>query len=120
MSKRILVVDDDKLLREVVADFLERSGYETVMAESGDEALQQFSPQSFDLALVDLVMPGMNGLELMQKLFEQDSSLFIIIMTGYPTVDSAYKAMIDGVSDYVIKPFRFDELLQTVMKHIGR
>jgi DNA-binding NtrC family response regulator len=118
MNRQILLVDDDLLLREVVSDYLNRFNYVVETAESAEVALTMFEPGKYRLGILDLVMPGMNGLELMKLLLEQDPNFYVIIMTGYPTVDSAYKAMVEGVSDYIIKPFRFDELLQTVQKYV--
>jgi DNA-binding NtrC family response regulator len=63
-------------------------------------------------------MPGMGGLELINKLIPADPDLFCLIMTGYPTIDSAYKSMVDGVSDYIIKPFQLFELLSIIRQHL--
>lgn len=118
MSARILLVDDDRLLREVVGEYL--SGHDLVvdLAESGEEALLVFEPGKYKLAILDLVMPGMNGLELMEKIMNLDPKVYCLIMTGYPTIDSAYKAMVEGVSDYIIKPFQLSELLESVQKYL--
>ncbi len=90
------------------------------MAEDAGKALDIFNAGKYDLALVDLVMPGMNGLELMQKLLEADAELFCLIMTGYPTIDSAYKSMVEGASDYIIKPFQLSELLSAIRLHLKK
>jgi len=65
-------------------------------------------------------MPGMNGLELMKELMKKDPHLFCLIMTGYPTIDSAYKSMVDGASDYIIKPFQLSELLAAIKQHLDK
>ncbi|MDP2173894.1 MAG: response regulator [Candidatus Cloacimonadaceae bacterium] len=118
MSSRILLVDDDRLLREVIGEYLSSRGYEVDLAEDGEHALAKFSPGRYRLAILDLVMPGMNGLELMAKILAQDKEIFCLIMTGYPTIDSAYKSMIEGASDYIIKPFQLMELLNIVQKFV--
>ncbi len=118
MKSRILLVDDDPLLREVIGEFLSAHGYEVDLAEDGEHALAQFEQDKYSLALIDLVMPKINGLELMERLMTIDNKLFCLIMTGYPTIDSAYKAMVDGVSDYIIKPFQLVELLNIIQKYI--
>jgi len=118
MSSRILLVDDDRLLREVIGEYLSAHDYIVDLAENASEALKLMEPGKYQLALLDLVMPGMNGLELMTKILEQDESVFCLIMTGYPTIDSAYKAMVEGVSDYVIKPFQLMELLNIIQKYV--
>jgi len=117
MAARILLVDDDRLLREVVGEYKTGHDFEVDLAESGEDALSMFEPGKYKLALLDLVMPGINGLELMSELLKGDPKMYCVIMTGYPTIDSAYKAMVDGVSDYIIKPFQLSELLETVQKY---
>lgn len=118
MDAYILLVDDDRLLLEVVGDFLRDSGYQVDIAENASIALAKFSPGKYKLAILDYMMPGMNGLDLMKKLIEEDEDIFCLIMTGFPTVDSAYKAMVEGASDYIIKPFHLLELLNIVQKHL--
>jgi DNA-binding NtrC family response regulator len=114
MSKNILVVDDDQLLREVVGEYLAKNGFTVETPDTAVNALQRFEPGKYSLAVIDLVMPDMGGIELMEALLRKDQNLKIVIMTGYPTVDSAYKAMVDGVAEYIIKPFRMKELLEVV------
>ncbi|HQQ67595.1 MAG TPA: response regulator [Candidatus Cloacimonadota bacterium] len=118
MEHRILLVDDDRLLREVIGEFLSLNGYQYDMAEDAEKALEKFEPGKYDLALIDLVMPGMNGIELMQRFLELDADLFCLIMTGYPTIDSAYKSMVEGASDYIIKPFQLSELITAIRLHL--
>lgn len=120
MEYRILLVDDDQLLREVISEYLELNGYSVEMAEDAPSALAMFEAGKYDLALIDLVMPGMNGLELMQELLQADGELFCLIMTGYPTIDSAYKSMVEGASDYVIKPFQLSELISAISLHLNQ
>ncbi|MBP7309752.1 MAG: response regulator [Candidatus Cloacimonetes bacterium] len=114
MKTRILLVDDDRLLREVIGDFLSMHGYEIDLAEDAQHALEKFEPGKYRMALIDIIMPGMSGLELMKKLLEMDKDIFCLIMTGYPTVDSAYNSMVEGATDYIIKPFQLNELLSIV------
>lgn len=118
MDSRILLVDDDLLLREVIGEYLSAHDYLVDLAEDGEQALSMFEPGKYNLALIDLVMPKMNGLVLMEKIREIDGDIFCLIMTGYPTIDSAYKAMVEGVSDYIIKPFQLMELLNIIQKYV--
>ena len=120
MKNKILLVDDDRLLREVIAEFLQMHDFIIEMAESAEHALEIFEVGKFDLALIDLVMPGKNGLELMQELLKQDGDLFCLIMTGYPTIETAYKSMVEGASDYIIKPFQLSELLAGIKQHVAK
>ncbi len=114
MNRNVLVVDDDQLLREVVGEYLAKNGFNVETPDTAIDALQDFTVGKYDLAVIDLVMPDMGGIELMESLISKDPNLKIVIMTGYPTVDSAYKAMVDGVAEYIIKPFRMKELLEVV------
>lgn len=118
MSSRILLVDDDRLLREVIGEHLSTFGYQVDLAEDGEHAYAKFRPGKYDLAILDLMMPGINGIELMQKLMAEDDQIFCLIMTGYPTIDSAFNSMIEGASDYIIKPFQLMELINIVQKYI--
>ncbi|MBM3120173.1 MAG: response regulator [Chloroflexi bacterium] len=118
MVHRILLVDDDRLLREVIGEFLTSNGYKVDLAEDAEQALAVFTPGRYKAALIDIVMPGMDGLELMKEILKQDEDIFCLIMTGYPTIDLAYKAMVPGVSDYIIKPFQLLELLNILQKNI--
>lgn len=118
MKPRFLLVDDDRLLREVIGDFLYTHGFEVDLAEDAYYALEKFEPGKYHLALIDYMMPDMNGLELMKILLEKDPNLFCLIMTGYPTVDNAYQSIIDGASDYIVKPFELKELLNTINAYV--
>lgn len=118
MDAQILIVDDDRLLREVIGDFLTSNGYSVDTAEDASNALAKFSQGKYKLAIIDQMMPGMNGIELMTKFIDQDPDIFCLIMTGFPTIDSVYKAMIEGASNYIIKPFQLMELLNTVQRYV--
>jgi len=119
MSKKILIVDDDQLLRDVVGQYLSKNGYQVQIPNTALETIETFEAGQYSLAIIDLVMPDIGGIELMESLLSKDPNLKIVIMTGYPTVDSAYKAMVDGVFEYIIKPFRMKELLEVTRKLIG-
>ena len=117
MDANILLVDDDRLLREVIGEYLSSSGYKVDLAEDASIALAKFNPGKYHLALIDMVMPGMNCLDLMKEIMQRDPNIFCLIMTGYPTIDSTYKAMVEGASDYIIKPFQLIELLHIIQKY---
>lgn len=119
MNNKILIVDDDKLMRDVVGKYLSKHGYSVVIPNSAVKALEQFVPGECSLAIIDLVMPDIGGIELIEALLSQDPELKVVIITGYPTVDSAYKAMVDGVLEYIIKPFRMKDLLEVTKKLVG-
>jgi DNA-binding response OmpR family regulator len=100
----ILIVDDDLGVRLTVQKILSRSGYEVMTAASGDEALQLVKEKAFDLALVDLIMPGIDGIETMRRLRETLPETVVIMLTAHGTMDSAIEALRLGAHDYLIKP----------------
>jgi DNA-binding NtrC family response regulator len=110
----VLVVDDDQTVLELLSDYLEEKDYNIETAKSGEEALGRMSRKEIDIALVDIKLPGMDGLETIEKLAEIDHDLVTILMTGFPTIDSSVKAIRLGASDYILKPFRLDEVRRSV------
>ncbi len=100
----ILIVDDDLGIRVTVQKILSRSGYEVMTAASGDEALQLVKEKAFDLALIDLIMPGKDGTETMRRLREISPETVVIMLTAHGTMESAIEALRLGAHDYLIKP----------------
>jgi DNA-binding NtrC family response regulator len=115
---RILIVDDEDVVRESLLQWFDSEGYQTRAACCGKEALTTITGQQFDLALLDIKMPGMDGIELQQRLVEADPDLTIVIMTGYGTVETAVQALKHGAYDYVTKPIDPDDLSHLVAKAI--
>jgi DNA-binding NtrC family response regulator len=108
---RLLIVDDEVELTSALCDTLAERGYDTVGATSGSEGLQALGKQEFDLVLCDLMMPGMDGIQLLRRALEIDPTLPGIVMTGQGTVPSAVEAMKAGAFDYVLKPFDLKTML---------
>jgi DNA-binding response OmpR family regulator len=116
----VLIVDDDLAVRVTVRELLKRAGYEAVAVESGEEAIQIVSGRRFDVALIDLVMPGMNGIELMGVLRQTDPDLILIMLTARSTVDSAIEALRIGAHDYLRKPCKDEELKRVIDEGIAK
>ena len=116
----VLIVDDDLAVRLTVRELLKRAGYEAVAVESGEQAIQVAQGQRFDVALIDLVMPEMNGIELMGALRELDPDLVLIMLTARSTVDSAIEALRVGAHDYLRKPCDDDELKRVIDEGIAK
>jgi DNA-binding NtrC family response regulator len=114
----IHIVDDEPIIHEVLGDLLTSEGYAVVNSANGEEALEKHSSQKFDLILLDLLMPGMDGIEVLKLLKKRDPRSIIIIITAYASVESAISAMKIGAFDYIQKPFKHDELLLTVERAI--
>ncbi len=119
MNAKILVVDDELLLRDVLFDYLTRQGYEVSMAPSGEKALEIARNDRFHLALVDIKMPGMSGLDVTARLKELYPQIIVIIMTGYPSLNTAISAIKLGATEYIVKPFRLDELNRIIAKNLS-
>ena len=115
MSKaNLLIVDDELSVRDSLGKWFREEGYDTEIAESAHAALAQMAQHHFDLALVDIKMPGTDGIELLHRIREVDPEMVVIIMTGYASVETAVAALKDGAYDYVSKPFDPDDISHTV------
>src|SRR5947208_3134908 len=117
--KSILVVDDEKSQREILEMILSGEGYDVTTASSGEAALRIARERRFDLALTDLKMTGMDGIELLSKLLAFDSSIIVILLTAHGSVDSTKEALRRGAFDYLEKPLERDTLLETVRRALG-
>jgi DNA-binding NtrC family response regulator len=108
---RLLIVDDDKVVRKMLSLYLsEDEGFIIETAETGEEAFSMHTNSPYDIVITDINMPGMTGIELIKKIKMREDTLEFIIMTGYASVDTAIDAVRVGAFDYVVKPFKFDEL----------
>lgn len=106
----ILIVDDDKALLGVLRSVLEAEGHGVEAVPSAYEALPRLEQRRYDLVLVDLKMRRMNGMELLEHERLRERGTRMVIMTAYPTVESAVQAMRQGAFDYLVKPFKLTEL----------
>jgi len=114
----ILVVEDDADLRGALCDTLELAGYDVSSTDQGQGALDKMATTQFDLLLTDLQMKPMNGHTLLKKAKQMTPDLPVLLMTAYGTVQGAVEAMHEGASDYLIKPFEADDLLDRVQRYI--
>ena len=112
----ILIVDDEKNYLLVMETLLTGAGYEVLTVDSGEEALEQIRRNDLDLIITDMKMPRMSGIELMEQLKQVYADLPVIMMTAYGTVEKAVEAMKKGAFDYILKPFKNEELLLTIRK----
>lgn len=114
-AARILVVDDEVGMREGCRRALTSAGFRVDTAEHAADGLRKLREESFDLVLVDMMMPGMSGLELLERIRERDPHTACVMITGYATVDLAVQAMKQGAGSFLPKPFTSDELLTAVL-----
>jgi two-component system, NtrC family, response regulator PilR len=116
----ILVVDDEDIMREILEKLLTREGYHVRVAASGDEGLEFARSFPFDAVIVDVMMPGMDGLTLLEELKKLDDDLPILMVTAFASVETAIAAMKRGAFDYITKPFKNDEVLIVVRNAVER
>jgi len=116
----ILVVDDEEIMREILETLLTREGYDVKLASSGEEGLELARALPFDAAVVDIMMPGINGIETLDELRRFDEDLAVIIITAYASVESAISAMKSGAFDYITKPFKNEEVLVVIRNAMER
>ena len=110
----ILVADDEEIIRELLSTSLTRLGHQVKICRNGTDALEAFGSGKFDLVISDYKMPGLNGLELAEKILAVEAGASIILMTAYGTIETAVKAIRMGVHDFIEKPFEIDILEHTV------
>jgi DNA-binding NtrC family response regulator len=113
---KIIVVDDDPIAREVVSSILSREGYAVISAKDGFEAIDLLRKDNYDLLITDLVMPGIDGIELIKSALKINPDLATVIITAFGTLDSALKAIDFGAYDYITKPFKIEEVLFLVVR----
>ncbi len=113
---RILVVDDEYLIRWTLQQNLEKEGYEVILAETGEEALEKVKEEAPDLALLDIKLPGMDGYEVLEKALKIDEGIIPIMITAFDEVDKVVKAMRLGAFDYITKPFDFSKVHLSIQK----
>ncbi len=111
MSAKILVVDDEKAIRDSIGFVLKEEGFQTETASDGEEALEKIKSDDFDIIISDIKMPKWDGIQLLDKTNQYSPESFFIIMTAYASIDSAINALRKGAVDYFIKPIEFDDLI---------
>jgi DNA-binding NtrC family response regulator len=116
LLKSILVIDDEQEVRNTLSAILEDEGYSVETAEKGRTAIEKCRKKPFDLALIDINLPDMNGTELAHQLKYLQPRMLRIIITGYPTVENAIKAVNQKTDGYILKPIKVPELLETVRR----
>ena len=116
----VLIVDDEQIVRESLAGWFEEDGYRVAAASNAREALAMLNDETWHVALVDIKMPGMDGLELQQKIRDIDANIVVVIMTAYASVETAVQALKEGAYDYITKPFDPDDLAHMIRNAVER
>jgi len=116
----VLVVDDDAAIRKTLSRILEKEGYLVVAVENGRQAVEASDERFFNVALVDVKLPDMEGTELLSRLKDTEPKMVKIIITGFPSLKNAVDAVNRGADGYVLKPFDVGQLLAMIKKHLRR
>ncbi len=120
MKEKILVVDDDEGVRQVLSQSLSEAGYRVSVAESGEKAVAAVREETFDLVILDMVLPRVDGIEVLKEITALRPEIPVVMITGYASVETAIKAMKMGAVDYIVKPFRMEEVELVVGKALER
>jgi Response regulator containing CheY-like receiver, AAA-type ATPase, and DNA-binding domains len=115
----VLIIDDEAEIRESLQTLLEMEGFEVETAVSGEDGIAQMADRPFDLVLLDLTLPGRNGMEILSEIRTHDSHLPVIMITAYGTVENAVHAMQSGAANFVQKPWDNEKLLADVRAAVG-
>jgi DNA-binding NtrC family response regulator len=116
---RILVVDDDESIRKTISTILEEKGYIVDTAENGKEAIEKSNVRFYNLALIDIRLPDMEGIDLLNQMKETIPRMVKVIVTGFPSLRNAVDAVNKSADAYLIKPVRIEELLDTIEQHLA-
>lgn len=119
-NARILVVDDDENIRKVLTMILEDEGYTVDTAETAKKAIEKTRKNFYNLALIDIRLPDMEGIELLTKMRDTTPKMRKIIITGYPTLQNAIEAVNRGADAYILKPFDVNKVLATIKEQLRK
>jgi DNA-binding NtrC family response regulator len=120
LNESILVVDDDADVRKTLSSILSEEGYSVETVENGKQATKVTEKSRFDVALIDIKLPDMEGTELLHRLKEKQPHLVMIIITGFPTLENAMKTVNEGADGYILKPYDVRKLLEMIRKHLKK
>jgi DNA-binding NtrC family response regulator len=120
LNESILVVDDDADVRKSLSSILSKEGYSVETVENGKQATRISEKSRFDIALIDIKLPDMEGTELLHRLKENQPHMVKIVITGFPTLENAMETVNEGADGYILKPFDTEKLLEMIRKHLKR
>ncbi|MEO1368566.1 MAG: response regulator, partial [Acidobacteriota bacterium] len=116
----ILIIDDEEVLQDILVTLVESQGWSALSAGTGEEGLRLLQEAKVDLVLLDLMLPGMSGLEVLRQIRSQDPDLVVVVITAYSSIEGAIEAMREGAFHYIPKPFKNEEVLLTIRKGLER
>jgi len=117
-NARIIIIDDDKSIRQVLKTILEEEGYAVDTADTGKEAVLKTNEKVYNLALIDMRLPDIEGIDLILKIKDTTPRMRKIIVTGYPTIQNAMEAVDKQADAFILKPFDVERVLQTIREQL--
>ena len=117
---KILIVDDDEGILKTLATILQKEGYLVETAQNGKEAIEKSNSAFFNLALIDIRLPDMEGTKLLTSMRDTTPKMVKIIITGFPSLQNTMEALNKGADGYVVKPFDFESVLKTISDHLEK
>jgi len=120
MGEHVLLVDDDEGIRDALAEFLHTLEFSVVTAENGEEALSKFSRGDFEIVLADLMMPKLDGMELLKRIREVNEDVIFLMITGHPSIGTAVESINRGADDYITKPFHLEDVKLRIEKALEK
>jgi len=119
-NARILIVDDDENIRKVLTTILEEEGYDVESVDTAKKAIERTKRKFYNLALIDIRLPDMEGIELLTRMKDATPRMRKIIITGYPTLQNAIEAVNRGADAYILKPFYMEKVLATITEQLRK
>lgn len=119
-TARILIVDDDENIRKVLVTILEEEGYNVESVDTAKKAIEATKRKFYNIALIDIRLPDMEGIELLTKMRETTPRVRKVVITGYPTLQNAVEAVNRGADAYIMKPFDMDKVLATISRQLKK
>ncbi|WNZ29107.1 MAG: response regulator [Candidatus Bathyarchaeota archaeon] len=119
-NKSILIIDDDKYILSVFSKILNKQGYIVENAETGREAMEMITKKQYDLVLIDVKLPDVEGPILVEKMNKINPDMIKIVITGFPSIEDANKVMDEGATAYLVKPVKSEELVKFIDKKLNK
>ena len=119
-KKSILIIDDDKSILNIFTRILQKQGYQTDTAETGQEALEKLQAGKYDLALIDVKLPDTNGTDLLARINQTRPNMIKIAITGFPSLEDASKVIDRGAAAYLVKPVKSEELVSIIAEKLKK
>jgi DNA-binding NtrC family response regulator len=119
-KKNILIIDDDKYILNILTRILQKQGYHTDTAETGQEALEKLQINSYDLVLIDVKLPDTNGTDLLARINQMHPSMVKIAITGFPSLEDATKVIDRGAAAYLVKPVKPEEIVSIIAEKLKK